>query len=278
MVHASKLLGVITAADPGARDVPLEQLCQGLSLEELLQEAEALDAFRRECDNLYERVRALFFLYALYRFHIPPHLSGADAVAGVSFVAHSHLLGRRFEEAIERFLEDLATEGISDGLSSALAKAYHALGIQFLADQVRSSVRAVRGNQWLFRLGSVKDYPLRIRSELLDSGDGAFPVVHETTAVRMDLSHSAWSDIFFLGMDFPQGARVLNISIDLAVHGRDPVAKPPVEAFFRVIDEPVIRLSSVDLGVSSEVSDLAEIFDFARDYLGARASINFRNH
>ncbi|MEE8452839.1 MAG: UTP--glucose-1-phosphate uridylyltransferase [Thermoguttaceae bacterium] len=37
----------------------------------------------------------------------------------------------------------------------------------------------------------------------------------------MDLSHSAWSDIFFLGMDFPQGARVLNVSVDLGVCGRD---------------------------------------------------------
>ena len=33
----------------------------------------------------------------------------------------------------------------------------------------------------------------------------------------MDLTHSAWSDIFFLGMDYPEGARVLNVSIDLAV-------------------------------------------------------------
>ena len=38
----------------------------------------------------------------------------------------------------------------------------------------------------------------------------------------MDLTHCGWSDIFFLGMDFPEGARVLNVSIDLAVRdGRD---------------------------------------------------------
>ena len=35
----------------------------------------------------------------------------------------------------------------------------------------------------------------------------------------MDLTHSGWSDIFFLGMDFPEGARVINISVDLAVRG-----------------------------------------------------------
>jgi hypothetical protein len=101
-----------------------------------------------------------------------------------------------------------------------------------------------------------------------DDGAGMFPVLRELTPVRMDLSHSGWSDIFFLGMDYPEGARVLNVSIDLAVHGRDAEPKPPVEAYLRVIDEPVLRLTSVDLAATAEITDLAEVFDFARDYLG----------
>ncbi len=87
----------------------------------------------------------------------------------------------------------------------------------------------------------------------------------------MDLTHSGWSDIFFLGMDFPEGARVLNISIDLAVRGASNSGsqpRPPVEAWFRVIDQPVIRLTSVDLQASADVSSIAEVFDFPRDYLG----------
>ena len=84
----------------------------------------------------------------------------------------------------------------------------------------------------------------------------------------MDLTHSAWSDIFFLGMDYPEGARVLNVSIDLAVLPHSDSPRPPVEAYFRVIDEPVLRLGSVDLGVSSDITTLDEVFDFARDYLG----------
>ena len=36
----------------------------------------------------------------------------------------------------------------------------------------------------------------------------------------------------------------------------------------RVIDEPVLRLTSVDLGATADISSLAEVFDFARDYLG----------
>ncbi len=84
----------------------------------------------------------------------------------------------------------------------------------------------------------------------------------------MDLTHSAWSDIFFLGMDYPQGARVLNVSIDLAVRGRDAAPKPPVEAYLRVIDEPVLRLVSVDLATHADITNLPEVFDFAKDYLG----------
>jgi hypothetical protein len=93
-------------------------------------------------------------------------------------------------------------------------------------------------------------------------------VLREQTPVRMDLTHSAWSDIFFLGMDYPEGAKVLNVSVDLGVRGRDGAPKPPIEVYLRVIDEPVLRLASVDLGVAADITSLAEVFDFARDYLG----------
>src|SRR5437773_3870534 len=88
----------------------------------------------------------------------------------------------------------------------------------------------------------------------------------------MDLTHSAWSDIFFLGMDYPEGARVLNVSIELGVRGRDPSPKPPIETYMRVIEEPVLRLTSVDLAASAEITSLAEVFDFGRDYLGIAES------
>ena len=58
------------------------------------------------------------------------------------------------------------------------------------------------------------------------------------------------------------------MSIDLAVHGRDPQPRPPVEAYLRVIDEPVLRLVSVDLNTVAEITTVAEVFDYARDYLG----------
>ena len=122
----------------------------------------------------------------------------------------------------------------------------------------------------MFRMGHPADQPLRIRPELLRPADGTgpFPILRERTPVRMDLSHCGWSDIFFLGMDFPEGARVLNISIDLGVHGRDAKPCPPVEVFLRVIDEPLLRLTSIDLGATADLTNLTEVFDFAKDYLG----------
>ncbi len=264
----SRLVEIITSNDPAIRDQPLESVCSGATLDQLLSESAALNHFRQESANLYERVRALFFLSAIYRYYLPPLLA-PDITARLPFHAYEHLLQRRFEEAIREFLSVTAADGPSETLASGLAAAYRGLGFQTLADQVRRSVRSVRGNRWMFRVGHPLDHPLYIHDDLVQDENGLFPVLAETTPVRMDLSHSAWSDIFFLGMDYPEGARVLNISVDLSVRGRGNSApKPPIEAFFRVIDEPVLRLVSVDLKAQTDITTVDEVFDFARDYLG----------
>ena len=319
----SQLIPLITTDDPAERNRALADVVRELSLTELLAECAALDDFRRTSENLYERVRALFFLYAIYRFHLPPLLQaqagdavgnvGDEAGEAIPFAGYQNLLQRRFGEAIDTFLAQQESDGIpTDALASALAEAYHALAFQTLADQVRRSVRSAAGNQWMFRIGHPADQPLRIRRELVPQTGQPAPILHESTPVRMDLTHSGWSDIFFLGMDFPEGARVLNVSIDLAVknpspalppfdklreQGREPlveqtpppqrdqlphkspspaagegtgegVPRPPIDTYLRVIDRPVLRLTSVDLGATAEITTLAEVFDFARDYLG----------
>jgi hypothetical protein len=281
----SELIGIITASDLAVRNQSLESVCARLNAEQLLNECSELDVFRRKSENLYERVRALFFLYAIHRFLLPLKLdgmpqgarlangqikSGTVPSALIPFSGYEHLLQRRFEEAIDQFLKAQAVQGPSDSISSALAAAYYRLGFQTLADQVRRSVRTVRGNQWMFRMGHPADQPLRIRPELLKRStvDGTFPILRESTPVRMDLTHCGWSDIFFLGMDYPEGAKVLNVSVNLGVHGRDAAPAPPVEVYLRVIEEPLLRLVSVDLGASADISNLAEVFDFAKDYLG----------
>ena len=266
----SELWRIITATDPAIRNRSLDSFCRRATVSGLQSEVAELESLRRSSENLYERVRALFFLYAIYRFYLPEADEIRSALSLIPFAGYEKLLSRRYEEAIASFLASQRAHGLSDGVASALAAAYRGLAFQTLADQVRRSVRSVRGNQWMFRAGHSADYALRIRPDLLHrTPGGPFPILHECTPVRMDLSHSGWSDIFFLGMDLPELARVLNVSIDLAVlrSGADS-PKPPVEAFLRVVDRPVIRLVSIDLDASAEISELQEMFDFGRDYLG----------
>ena len=268
----SELVRIITSSEPEVRNRALDSFCRGASLDELLAECAALEQFRRSSENLYECVRAIFFLYAIHRFHLP--LKPGAAVTGrIPFAGSEQLLKRRFEEAIRAFTAEQLAAGPSQPVSSALAAAYRGLGFQRLSDQVRRSVRSERGNQWMFRTGHPADSspaPAARTDVRRSDATGLFPVLRESTPVRMDFSHSAWSDIFFLGMDYPEGARVLNAPIDLGVHGAGAPAcvRPPIETWLRVIDQPVLRLTSVDLRATVDLTTLGEVFDFARDYLG----------
>ncbi len=259
----------ILAEDTPLRDRSIESLAEGLDRGQLLDACNQLDPFWRQTDNLYHRVRAMLMLSAIYRYHLPPLLSQRPGAA-IAYQAFEHLLHRRFVEAIDGMLSVQSEQGPSQALSSGLAKAYYQLAMQTLADQVRRSVRSVRGNQWMFRIGHPSDHPLRLDGRLLRTGGegGQFPILIEKTPVRMDFSHSGWSDIFFLGMDYPEGAQVINASIDLGIHPRDDAPRPPVEAYLRVIDRPVLRLVSVDLGAEAEIDQIDELFDFAKDHLG----------
>ncbi len=267
----SRLIEIITSEQAGIRDLSLDGFCRTASTEDLLRECEQLEAFRRTSENLYHRVRALFFLYAIHRFHLP-FRPGIGVEGLIPFEGYEHLLKRRFEQAIEMFSRIQREHGPNEGISSSLAEAYRKLAFQTLADQVRYSVRHTHGNRWMFRCGHSQDHPLKIRPELRmpDLQSGLYPVLNESTPVRMDITHSGWSDIFFLGMDFPEGAQVLNISVNLEIRDRNRTSPPgpPINTYFRVIDEPILRLTSIDLAASSSITRLEEVFDFARDYLG----------
>ena len=267
----SQLIDIIISTDPAIKNRSIDEFCRAATLDGLLGETKALDLYRKEEPNLYNRVRALFFLYAIHRFYIPLHPNiGTEGI--IPFEAFEHLLKRRFEEAIELLQKVQDKSGANEGISSGLSDAYHQLAFQTLANQVRISVRSTAGNKWMFRIGHPSDQPLRIDPTLLvkDEKTGLYPCLHEETPVRMDLSHSGWSDIFFLGMDYPEGAKVLNISVNLCIRNSVAGTKPtpPIETWLRIIDEPILKLTSVDLAASTSINNLSEVFDFAKDYLG----------
>lgn len=258
----------ITSTDSRKRDRSFFELAQAFSSKNLLTGLLELEIFRKKTPNLYEKVRAILFLYAGFRYFLleAPEIPKTGKIPYNGF---EDLLARRFEQAIANFLKVMEQHGPDAALLSALAECYHHLSFQILADQVRKSVRSSKGNQWMFRIGNQQEHPIRIHPQLLQRQEQSlfYPILHEQTAVRMDLTHSGWSDIFFLGMDYPEGARVVNVSIDLGVFGRDKDIRPPLHAYVRVITEPVIRLTSIDLNTTKDIHDLADLFNFGNDYL-----------
>jgi hypothetical protein len=267
-VNSNPFIETITSMDEAVRNRPFTDICESLSNGRLFDACQELEAFRRSTDNLYNRVRATLFLYGACRFYLmeSPNFPNEGAIP---FEGYEDLLQRRFEEAIRCFSAAVNSGGANAALFSALAESYHQLGFQTLLDQVRRSVRASCGNQWMFRVGHADDHPVRLRRELLQRPPGTklYPILAETTPVRLDLSHSGWSDIFFLGMDYPEGARVCNISVDLGVYGRDEALRPPIASYVRVLEEPVLRLTSIDLNATKDITDLRELFNFGNDYL-----------
>ena len=164
----------------------------------------------------------------------------------------------------------------SDATSSALAKGYRELAFQTLANQVKSSVKSHPGNEWMFALDNIKDQPLRFSNEMLivDETTKSCPILLEQTPVRMDLSHSCWSDIFFLAMDNPEAAKVINCSVDLSVQTNDGsdnvLPTPPIECKLQLTTKNpgTIRLTSVDLKTSVLLTHVSEVFNYGADYLG----------
>ncbi|TDH24569.1 UTP--glucose-1-phosphate uridylyltransferase [Segetibacter sp. 3557_3] len=258
----------ITAVDTSKRNRSFFELSKTLTPKALFAALVELDAFRKSTPNLYDKVRAILFLYAGFRFFLQE--DGSTPAAGkIPYAGFEDLLARRFEHAITTFLKELEQHGPNATLFSALAESYHQLSFQILADQVRKSVRSSKGNQWMFRVGHEQEHPIRIHQKLFKKEEGSiyYPVLHEHTSVRMDLTHSGWSDIFFLGMDYPEGARVINLSINLGVFGRDKDIRPPLHSYVRVISEPVLRITSIDLNTTKDITDLADLFNFGNDYL-----------
>lgn len=261
-------IDTITSTESAKRNRSFFELSKGLSSKQLFAALLELDTFRKSTTNLYDKVRAILFLYAGFRFFLMESPETPSA-GKISYAGFEDLLARRFEHGISTFLKELELNGPNATLFSALAESYHHLSFQILADQVRKSVRSSKGNQWMFRVGHEEEHPIKIHEKLLQRQEGSlfYPVLHENTSVRMDLTHSGWSDIFFLGMDYPEGARVINLSINLGVFGRDKDIRPPLHSYVRVIAEPVLRVTSIDLNTTKDIHDLADLFNFGNDYL-----------
>ena len=263
----NRIIETITSERPEIRNRSVEELLEGESSQSLLDLAQELEAFLRECGNLYQRVRACFFLFAIYRFYIPASRT-ADFPGLMPPAAARQMQSGNWEAAI-RLMRPLISKDPADIILSASATAYYRLAFSYLMDQVHESIRAAPGNEWIYQLSSIDEYPLKVPEKYLSSDEttGLYPLGSDCCPVRIDPCHSGWSDIFFLAMDYPEGARVINFSADIAPRGTSP-PRPPIECYSRIIDRAVIRLVSLDLGCTRNIYSTADLFDFKKDSLG----------
>ena len=93
-----RLLQAITDPSQEARIGVLEDFAASASFLELCQAARSLDAFARDTShNLYQRVRAIFQTYALYRYLIPvrPELPRAGRIPRRPWTIHRQAIPGR---------------------------------------------------------------------------------------------------------------------------------------------------------------------------------------
>ena len=265
----NQLIETIISEDDTFRNRSINVLLKGKNKDTLLRLVEEVEAFRISSNNLYHKVRSSLFLFVLYRLYLSTH-EDSPPHGEIPFEGVRAAFDRNFEKSVHIYLTEIKENGNHNGsIFSALADSYYRLSFKYLLDQVKLSLSHCSENFLLFNINGLDDYPYSVATELTtpDPKTGLYPLGLETSPVRLDPSHSGWSDIFFLGMDFPEGARVVNISINLRIHGSNGPILPPCECYCRFIEEPVIHLTSVDLHTSKKIATLQELFNFGNDHL-----------
>ena len=263
------LIETIVSEKASIRNRSINSLLQNKNKNQLLKLAEELELFRKSSTNLYHKVRASLFLFVIYRFYLEKNEKVVQH-GKIPFRGVKAAFERNFEKSIDIYLKEITKNGHHDSaVFSAIAESYYNLSFEYLLKQVKLSISHCNENFLLFNVKGLDDYPYSVPAELTipDPATMLYPVGVDTSPVRLDPSHSGWSDIFFLGMDFPEGARVVNLSVNLKIHGADEPVMPPCECYCRFIEEPVIHLISVDLRASKKISTLQELFNFGNDYL-----------
>ncbi len=264
---SNDLIQTIISEDESVRNRSVALLLQNISKDEIIRMAVELESFRKSTGSLYHKVRAAIFLSVIYGYYLQSY-KGSPMHGKIPFEAVQAAYARDFEKAIEIYLAD-AQNNANHALFSAIADSFYKLSFKYLLDQVKLSISRCRDNHLLFNINGLDDYPYSVPQELMspDPLTGLYPVGKDTSPVRLDPSHSGWSDIFFLGMDFPEGAKVVNLSVNLNIRGSGGSPQPPCECYCRYIEDPVVYLVSIDLKASKRVSGLYELFNFGNDYL-----------
>ena len=282
-VDERRAVEVITSENDIIRDTTMEELFEPLNTEQLLAAAKELENLRKTTDNLYHKVRACALLNVLYGVYLY-NRDDVDAEGRKLFVSNVAELvvkkgNRQFEEAIDQANSILITEPTKT-LFTYLADLYGTIMFEeYFRKAAAKSIYSMDENKWMFEVKTLKDYERMLQEGKLKKPEaflqpdenGRYPVLKITMPVRIELTSNVAADIFYVAADRPKEAKVINVSANLAVipdDGPTPNPTPPINVYMRVIDKPVIRLRSIDLGAEIDVEKLEDLFNFEKDRLG----------
>ncbi len=188
-IRRMTLVEIIRSSDPAIRNRSVDEFAQAASTHDLLTECAQLEN-SGEKTTIYMSAYGRCSSCTPFIAFICRRARELQTAGLIPFEATSHLLRRRFEEACEALRRAEKIKGLNPALASAYAAAYKGLAFKTLADQVRRSVRSVRGNQWMSRIGHPTDYPFSIRPELLKRDSTDRPIRFSKNPPRAHGSHA----------------------------------------------------------------------------------------
>ncbi len=181
--------------------------------------------------------------------------STADQTYCFVFPRIMHTLGSAVEQLFEGSHAKLskALPGLKEVLAEQDVHALKSLGV--IGDEDVPVVQWVRSLQrcafeQLERtiIGSGSHDKAQAAQSALRSDE----IVWARIPARLDLG-GGWTDTPPYSLE--RGGCVVNAGVNLN-------GQPPIQAYLRVIDEPVIRLASIDLGVRIEITDFDELLNY----------------
>jgi len=199
------------------------------------------------------------------------HLGNGDAAQGPEFFVFSrilHTLGSavaRLAKPGDSRLEEVLP-GLPDALPSGECAWLETLGLVPRTDtnsrEWADRARAVAFEHLGRRIVASGDRKSEPPASALRSDE----IVWGRAPARLDLG-GGWSDTPPYSLE--HGGCVINAAVNLN-------GQPPIQVYARVIDEPVIRIGSIDLGTRIEVAELNDLLDYrsaTSEYSLAKAAL-----
>ncbi|MFA6133547.1 MAG: L-fucokinase [Phycisphaerae bacterium] len=183
------------------------------------------------------------------------HHDGADGgVEAFAFARIIHTLGAALMSLAGdegKCLSEILP-GLEDQLTPALRTWLEGLGLSPLPSMRAAEwAEAAKAAAFTHMGQSIVSSGAR-RAETPRSSLRSDEIVWGRAPARLDLG-GGWTDTPPYSLEF--GGCVINAAVNLN-------GQPPIQAYARVIDEPVVRIASIDLGLRIEVSQLEDLLNY----------------